>query len=132
MIGCIIVTHGYLADAMVDAACGILGTLDGVYTITVSTLPAPEIYRKMKEIVEENDSKSGFLVLASLKGGSCWNAGLKLAREFPNVAVVSGVNLSMLISVLNKRDTISLAQLAETACQDGTRGIDCYPGQPNK
>ena len=128
MVGCIIVTHGYLADALKDAACSILGKLEGVYTMTVSTLPAPEIYNQMKRIVDEGSSDK-FLVLASLKGGSCWNAGLKLARENSNVQVVSGVNLAMIISILNKRETVPFAELAATAYKDGIRGIDVYPQQ---
>ena len=129
MVGCIIVTHGYLADALKDAACSILGKLEGVYTMTVSTLPAPEIYNQMKKIVDDSNNFHKFLVLASLKGGSCWNAGLKLARENSNVQVVSGANLAMVVSILNKRVTVPFEELAKTAYQDGIRGIDVYPQQ---
>lgn len=127
VIGCLVVTHGMLADALVETARGILGETEGVHTMTVSSLPASEIFEQMRKIIEGNDTYEGILVLASLKGGSCWNAAVKLANLYPHVHVVSGVNLAMLISVLNKRAVIPFSQLAEAACRDGGRGIDRFP-----
>ena len=127
MIACALVTHGPVADALTEAARSIIGDVKGVHSVSVSPLSLEEIHRRLKKIAERKDCKDGLIIMATLKGGSCWNAARKIALEYPNVRVLSGVNLPMLLSLLTKRDRLALDQLAEAVCRDGVSGIVAHP-----
>ncbi len=126
MIGGIVLTHGQIGDALIDAAASILGVSDNVTALSTASLSFLDINAKLNQVIAAQDRKSGTIVMVSLKGGGCWNSALALARQLPKVEVVSGVNLTMLLSFLTKRDRLSLLELAATIKDDGIRGIDRF------
>ncbi|HNZ38851.1 MAG TPA: hypothetical protein PKN69_04915, partial [Candidatus Latescibacteria bacterium] len=74
----------------------------------------------------ENAGLSGVLVMADLFGSSCWRCAMEAARVGTGVpmAVVTGVNLGMLLSFSQKRDSMDFPTLASTMTEDGRRGIN--------
>ncbi len=124
MIGGLIVTHGPMAPALIKAAETILGQVTQIYGFSTTDLSIHDILENIDKIVKEDDWPAETLVMVSLKGGSCWNAAVMAARQHNNIEVISGVNLSMLLSFLTKRDSNSLKDLATLALEDGKRGID--------
>ena len=123
MIGGIVLTHGTIGKALIKAAKSILGEIDHIHDISTTGHSLESINTKLKNMILSQNWEDGTLILASLMGGSCWNAGVVIAHQMPNIEVVSGVNLIMLISFLSKRDRHSLAELSEIVKQDGIRGI---------
>ena len=123
MIGGIVLTHGIIGNALIDAAKSILGEVDHIHDISTTGLSLDSINSRLKETIATQNWGDGTIIMVSLMGGSCWNAGVALARQQPNIEVVSGVNLMMLISFLSKRDRHSLTALSEIIKQDGIRGI---------
>ena len=124
MIGGIILTHGQIASATLEAAETILGKTDNLYALSTAGLSLKSLITKLEEIITSENWEQGVVIMASLKGGTCWNAAVATARHKPNVEVVSGVNLIMLISFLTKRNQITLSDLAATIYNDAIRGID--------
>ncbi|NOZ61937.1 MAG: PTS sugar transporter subunit IIA [Calditrichaeota bacterium] len=123
MIGGIIVTHGPMAQPLIAAAETILGKADNIRALSTTPFSLKEIVSEVEKIIEKEAWDDGVLVMASLRGGSCWNAAVLIANKKSNVQVVSGVNLPMVISFLSKRNSLSLSELAETVYHDGVRGI---------
>ena len=124
MIKGVLLSHGQIAQAVFDAAQRILGEIKGVQMLSVTSLSAVDIYKRLEEAVRDIETEDSIVILASLKGGSGWNAAAKLAKTNDKIKVVSGVNLPMFLSFVTKRDKIPLSELMETLCADAIRGID--------
>jgi len=124
MIGGIIITHGPMAQAIIKAAETILGKIAYIYGFSTTDLSLQSILEKLTKILTENDWPTDTLILVSLKGGSCWNAAVMTKKQHPNVEVISGVNLSMVLSFLTKRDSHPFKELAAMVLEDGMRGIE--------
>lgn len=127
MVTCVLVTHGPVADALAKAAQSVMGDIPGMYALSISPLSLETIVQKLEEMAGSPEAKEGMLIMATLRGGSCWNAACKVAKRYPHVRVISGVNLPMLLSFLTKRDRLPFPELVETVCRDGARGISAYP-----
>ena len=72
-------------------------------------------------LVEELDNGDGVLVLTDLIGATPTNIVLALKQEL-NISIVTGINLSMLVRVLNYPE-LTLKELTEKAYSGGIDGI---------
>lgn len=126
MIGGIVLTHGQIGSALIGASESILGQVDNIHAISTSNLSLQDINARLKQIIAMQNRENGTIVMVSLMGGSCWNSALALTQQLPKIEVVSGVNLTMMLSFLSKRDRYSLSKLAETIREDGIRGIERF------
>jgi len=126
MVGGIVLTHGKIGEALIEAAKSILGEFDNIYALSTTNLSLIDINKNLRQIISTQNWEDGTMVMVSLMGGSCWNSGVGLARQLPKTEVVSGANLIMLISFLTKRDRYSLPELAEIIKEDSLRGIKRY------
>ena len=126
MIGGIVLTHGEVGTALIQAAESILGTVDNIYGLSTASFSLDDINRILKNNIADQNWTDGTIIMVSLLGGSCWNAGLCTAKQLSNIEVVSGVNLPMILSFLTKRERYALAELAEIIKQDGIRGINRF------
>jgi len=124
MVGGILITHGSMAQALIKAAETIMGKIPHIYGFSTTDLSIATIVERIERIVADDAWPRETMILVSLKGGSCWNAALTAKKKLPKIVVVSGVNLSMLLSFATKRDDESLAKLVDTVVSDGIRAID--------
>lgn len=124
MKNAILITHGPIGDAIIEAVRGIMGVDEGLHALSVTDMSLAEISARLAALVNAPENQDdGLIVMASLKGGSCWNVSAAIAGNNPNVRVVSGVNLPMVLSFVTKRDSLSLDDLVETLERDGQRGV---------
>ncbi len=120
----ILLTHGPIGDALIEAVRGIMGLDEGLHALVVNNMSVAEISARLLALINApEEQQDGVLIMASLKGGSCWNVAVATAKDHEHVRVLSGVNLSMVLSFITKRDLLSLDELANTVVKDGLRGI---------
>ena len=125
-VGILLVTHGQIGSQLVATANTIF--CQDMVSMPCVSVPAnitPQqlgrYAEQIRDSMTEQDSGAGVLVLTDVYGATPDN----LARYFTeqcNARVVSGVNLSMLLRVLNYSRQ-SLQQLCETAVAGGKSGI---------
>lgn len=126
-VGVLIVTHGEFGAALVDAGQMILGPQQGVRSVSVLvSRGVDEILSDLKTALAKLESGMGVLVLTDLFGGTPTTLSLSL-RKLGNIEVVAGVNLPMLLKVLQAR-TMPLSDLAAQAKAAGLQGI-VVPGE---
>jgi PTS system mannose-specific IIA component len=103
MIGVVLVAHGGLGKALIEAAAWITGEpLEGVLSVPVNNDETPDDQaRKIAEAVRRFDG--GAVILTDLFGGTPQNLALTLLAE-GRVDVVSGVNLPMLMGIASARE----------------------------
>jgi len=117
----LLVAHGDLAAALVDAAeriAGVHGALVPISNVDCS----PEMLRDRIRAAREPGPTVIFVDMAS---GSCSFASLSLARESQDVAVVTGVSLPMLLDFLFHRD-MELDALAERLVEKGRASASAH------
>lgn len=108
-----------------------------IVTQTYETLPLPtivitvrsdsnsdEVLAKLHALAKAKATNESFLVLADMYGSTPCNLALEL-QIYPNIEVVSGLNLPMLMKVMNYSH-LGLSELAQKAICGGRDGvIDC-------
>lgn len=126
-VGVLLVTHGEFGAALLDAAQMILGQQKGAATVSVQVSKGvDEILVDLKTGLASLDTGMGVLVLTDLFGGTPTTLSLSLLKT-GNIEVVAGVNMPMLLEVLQNRSQ-KLSDLAAQAKAKGQQGI-VVPGE---
>ena len=122
-VGILLITHDNIGAVLLRTAIEVLG----ICPLSTGTLAAPSscdpesILEDARQAAEELDSGAGVLVLTDLYGATPSNIACRLHR-FHELRVVSGLNLPMLIRVLNYPD-LDLEELQQKAVSGGRDGI---------
>ena len=123
MIGLLIITHCELGREFVNAAEFIVGRIDAVDTISiVQTSESEKTLKIIEEKINALDSGEGVLILTDMFGGTPSNLSLSFLKK-EMVEVLTGVNLSMIINIVQNRPNLKLYELAEKAQEAGKLGI---------
>lgn len=126
MVGLLLITHHHIGTALLDTATHMLG----MCPLMVSAMPIlpdcePEaMVNHGRALVSELNNGDGVLVLTDMYGSTPSNIAARLADEH-DVMVVCGVNLPMLVRVMNY-PRLSLQDLADKAESGGRDGIFPY------
>ncbi len=120
MIGLLLVSHGHLADEMKAAMEHVVGAQEAVETVCI--FPNDDMERRREEIqqkLETVDKGDGVAVLTDMFGGTPSNLAISV-MDRPDIEVIAGMNLPMLIKLAQIRGTHSLED-ASVAAQDAGR-----------
>ena len=124
MVGIVLVAHCNLADEFMQALKVIGGEIDNICPVQFNPDDTPEAsLKKIAEAVRKIDRGTGVLILTDMFGGTPSNLSLPLLEE-GKVEVLTGVNLPMLIKLVNSRNkTITLIELAQDIKRCGQKNI---------
>lgn len=92
----IVVAHGSLSSALIDAAEQITGTRGSLTPVSNTGCDRGALETRVDEAIGGRRA----VVFVDLAAGSCLVAVLHNLRENPDVRVVTGVNLAMLVDFL--------------------------------
>ena len=121
-VGVVIVTHTDFGSRLLKAAEFIIGPQENCRAISVDVSHEVELtLSAIKEAIAETDKGGGTLIVTDMFGGTPTNISLSLLGS-GRLEVLTGVNLPMLIKILNSRTT-PLEHLAADAKQAGVQGI---------
>lgn len=122
-IGIIIVAHDKYGSAILKAAESIMGPQDDCVSISVDVAhEVDETVRRLMDAAERLNSGEGVIVLTDMFGGTPTNLALSLLRKY-TAEVVTGVNLPMLLKVIEQRANTELSELAIQAAEAAKAGI---------
>ena len=125
MIGLVIVTHGRLALEFRAALEHIVGPQSQLETISIGPEDDPNARRAdILNAIRRTDSGQGVIVLTDMFGGTPTNLSLAFLEK-DRVEVLTGVNLPMLIKLINLRqaDAATLSDIARDACAQAKESI---------
>jgi PTS system mannose-specific IIA component len=123
MIGVVIVTHGKLAGEFRAALEHVVGPQEQVETISIGPDDDLDARRAdMLAALDKVDSGDGVVVLTDMFGGSPSNLAIS-AMEHPNVEVIAGVNLPMLVKLASVRAECALDEAIGQAQEAGRKYI---------
>jgi len=119
----VVVSHAGLAQSLVAAAETISGVPDALVPVSNEGCDGGSLKARIGEAIGAGPA----LVFVDLPGGSCLTGAVRIARDQGHgVAVVTGVNLAMLLDFVFHRD-LTPAEAAERARDAGGRAIRIAP-----
>ena len=123
MIGVVLVTHGRLAVEFRSALEHVVGPQIQIETVTIG--PDDDVEQRRKDIigaVERVDSGHGVAILTDMFGGTPSNLAISVMSR-PNVEVIAGINLPMLVKLAKVRDECPLHDAVLAAQTAGRKYI---------
>nr|WP_296748072.1 PTS sugar transporter subunit IIA [Thioalkalivibrio sp.] len=122
-VGLILITHQHLGETLLQTARSMLGELpEACEALAMSQSDDPDaVEAAARRRVQALDTGAGVLILTDMFGSTPANVASRLARGQQR-RVIAGVNLPMLVRVLNYRD-LPLTELVNKAISGGHDGI---------
>jgi len=124
----VILTHGEIGQVMVQHAETIMAGEQTVQPVVIG-INQSEVQALDRQSVRKRitalDRGAGVLVLTDLYGASAANCMGNTTEDKPGYRMVSGLNLPMLLRVMNYSDR-ALDELTDIAIEGGRKGI-CEP-----
>jgi PTS system mannose-specific IIA component len=123
MIGLVLVTHGRLAVEFRSALEHVVGPQSQIETVTI--LPTDNVEQSRKDIIEavqRVDTGDGVAILTDMFGGTPSNLAISVMSQ-PNVEVLAGINLPMLVKLAKIRAECPLAESVAAAQESGRKYI---------
>ena len=126
-VGLLLITHNQIGAELLGTATRMLGTCPlATTTIAVTERDDPDLLRaEARRCIDALDDGAGVLVMTDLFGSTPANVAACLGDQ-DNVRVLSGVNLPMLVRVLNYH-RLGLAALADKALSGAHDGVFACP-----
>ena len=122
MIGLVLVTHGRLAAEFLAATEHVVGQQPRIEAICIEAEDDMELRRaEIAAAVQRCDAGQGVIMLTDLLGGTPSNLAISLMG--PNIDVIAGVNLPMLIKLSSVRKTMTVSAAVEAAQEAGRKYI---------
>ncbi|MBI3436576.1 MAG: PTS sugar transporter subunit IIA [Proteobacteria bacterium] len=123
MIGLVLVTHGRLATEFHAALEHVVGPQTQIESVTIG--PDDDVEQCRRDIiaaVQRVDSGDGVAILTDMFGGTPSNLAISVMGR-PQVEVLAGINLPMLVKLAKVRGECPLAQAVDQARDSGRKYI---------
>ena len=122
MIGLVLVTHGRLAAEFLAATEHVVGGQERVEAICIAADDDMEVRRAdIAAAIARCNEGDGVIMLTDMFGGTPSNLAISLMG--PNVEVIAGVNLPMLIKLASVRKTLKVDAAVVAAQEAGRKYI---------
>ena len=119
LLGMVLVTHGRLAEEMVTAMEHVVGPQRAVATVCIGPNDNMEVRRgEIAEAIQRVDEGRGVVILTDLFGGTPSNLAIPLLGR-PNLEVIAGINLPMLIRLAGARKSMDVTAAVAAARDAG-------------
>lgn len=129
MVSVLIVMHGRLAPALLEAAERIAGRRPGCEALEPAS-PGGEGLEPLRDRIVQALSRQaapdGAVILTDMPGGTPFHAAALAAAPLGGsrrVRVIGGANLAMAVTALAHCDRLPLEELVEKILQDGVKSI---------
>jgi mannose PTS system EIIA component len=113
MIGVILITHRDFGKSLLESSKGIVGEQE--FSICISLYPGQgleTIKKEIEKVILQWKDLDGILILVDLFGGTPCNASIKFLNN-EKVEIVSGINMSMLLTAFTQRKDKDIKTLAD-------------------
>jgi len=112
----LIATHGTLAAGIKSSLDIIIGSIEHVFLLQAYVDEQTSVEAELEKILEQISDQDQLVVFTDILGGSITNQILQHLR--PNVYVISGVNLPLVIDVMLAGNTTPIEEVISTAIEN--------------
>jgi PTS system mannose-specific IIA component len=123
MIGGVIVSHGKLAEELLNALTIIIGEAVNIEAISIGWYDdVEESKKKISKSLKRVDQKNGVLIFTDMFGGTASNLSFSFLKN-DQVEIITGVNLPMLIKFLSLQRNNNIKEVAKKVVEQGKKNI---------
>ena len=123
MVGAVIIAHSFIGKELIATAEYFVGPMNGIAAVSINCkMEAFEARQIISETMKQVDQGDGVLMLTDLFGGSPSNLAFSFLNK-EKVEVITGINLPMILTFWNKRESMGLRELAKNVQLSGRRSI---------
>jgi D-glucosaminate-specific PTS system IIA component len=113
----LLLTHGGWGQQLCNSLRMVMGEIKGVTEIALMPVDTlGEFYQRVEDVVKT--MPDGSLILTDFVGGTTSNVAARLSADYP-IAVVSGLNASLLLEALDRREHGSLTTCVSELVEAG-------------
>lgn len=123
MIGGIIVSHGKLAEELLNALTIILGEVVNMEAISIGWYDdVEESKKRINQSLKRVNQKNGVVIFTDMFGGTPSNLSFSFLKD-SQVEIITGVNLPMLIKFVSLQRSHDLREVAAKVVEQGKKNI---------
>jgi PTS system mannose-specific IIA component len=123
MIGGLIVSHGKLAEELLNALTIIIGEAVNIEAISIGWYDdVEESKKKISQSLKNIDQKNGVVIFTDMFGGTASNLSFSFLKD-DQVEIITGVNLPMLIKFVSLQRSNNLKEVAKKVYEQGKKNI---------
>ncbi len=123
MIGGLIVSHGKLAEELLNALTIIIGEAVNIEAISIGWYDdVEESKKKISQSLKNIDQKNGVVIFTDMFGGTASNLSFSFLKD-NHVEIITGVNLPMLIKFVSLQRSNNLKEVAKKVYEQGKKNI---------
>ena len=123
MIGGLIVSHGKLAEELLNALTIIIGEAVNIEAISIGWYDdVEESKKKISQSLKNIDQKNGVVIFTDMFGGTASNLSFSFLKD-NQVEIITGVNLPMLIKFVSLQRSNNLKEVAKKVYEQGKKNI---------
>jgi len=123
MIGGVIVSHGRLAEELLNALTIILGEAPNIEPISIGWYDdVEECKKKICQSLKKVDQKCGVIIFTDMFGGTPSNLSFSFLAD-NKIEIITGVNLPMLIKFVSLQRSNNLKDVARKVAEQGKKNI---------
>lgn len=123
MIGGLIVSHGKLAEELLNALTIIIGEAVNIEAISIGWYDdVEESKKKISQSLKRIDQKNGVVIFTDMFGGTASNLSFSFLKD-NQVEIITGVNLPMLIKFVSLQRRNNLKEVAKKVFEQGKKNI---------
>ncbi len=123
MIGGIIVSHGKLAEELLNVLTIILGEAPNIEAISIGWYDDVEdSKKKINRSLKRVDQKNGVIIFTDMFGGTPSNLSFSFLQD-NEVEIITGFNLPMLIKFVSLQRSKNLKEVAKKVVEQGKKNI---------
>ncbi len=123
MIGGLIVSHGKLAEELLNALTIIIGEAVNIEAISIGWYDdVEESKKRISQSLKKIDQKNGVVIFTDMFGGTASNLSFSFLKD-NRVDIITGVNLPMLIKFVSLQRSNNLKEVAKKVYEQGRKNI---------
>jgi len=123
MIGGVIVSHGKLAEELLNALTIIIGEAVNIEAISIGWYDdVEESKKKISKSLKRVNQKNGVVIFTDMFGGTASNLSFSFLKN-DQVEIITGVNLPMLIKFLSLQRSNNLKEVVKKVVEQGKKNI---------
>ncbi len=128
MVGAILVSHENLSRSLVEAVAKITGESENIVPISSRGLSPAHLAEEVVSVIEAMKNVDRIILFTDLHGGTCSLVCGRIQRKFPEIPVITGVNLPLLIDFVFQRNDPP-EDIIRRLVEKGRAGIQTYSGE---
>ena len=121
----ILASHGGMSAGVKDTVQMVLGDLPNLYTAATERDETESILTVMRRLLDGFEASDQVYILTDVLGGSVNNDMMTLLGEYPDLTIICGMNLSLVLALAMVNEPLSPGELENIIGQAREQIVNC-------